>query len=101
MTQNTSVKFLITSAGARTEATGNSEVRQLLAAQLQMTPYLIEYLSRMMTLEPGDIISTGTPAGVGLGRTPPRWLRPGEEILIQIEKIGILRNPVIAEQAAK
>ena len=64
-------------------------------------PELIEYLSRMMTLEPGDIISTGTPAGVGLGRTPPRWLRPGEEILIQIEKIGILRNPVIAEQAAK
>ncbi|HJX00667.1 MAG TPA: fumarylacetoacetate hydrolase family protein [Terriglobales bacterium] len=64
-------------------------------------PELIEYLSRMMTLEPGDIISTGTPAGVGLGRTPPRWLRPGEEILIEIEKIGILRNPVIAEQAGK
>jgi 2-keto-4-pentenoate hydratase/2-oxohepta-3-ene-1,7-dioic acid hydratase in catechol pathway len=61
-------------------------------------PELIEYLSRMMTLEPGDIISTGTPAGVGLGRTPPRWLRPGEEVVIDIEKIGTLRNPVIAER---
>jgi len=63
-------------------------------------PELIEYLSQMMTLEPGDIISTGTPAGVGLGRTPPRWLRPGEEVLIEIDKIGVLRNPVIAEAAA-
>jgi 2-keto-4-pentenoate hydratase/2-oxohepta-3-ene-1,7-dioic acid hydratase in catechol pathway len=61
-------------------------------------PVLIEYLSRLMTLEPGDIISTGTPAGVGLGRTPPRWLRPGEEVVIDIEKIGTLRNPVIAER---
>ena len=63
-------------------------------------PELIEYLSSMMTLEPGDIISTGTPAGVGLGRTPPRWLQAGEEVLIEIDKIGILRNPVIAEKAA-
>lgn len=63
-------------------------------------PELIEYLSQMMTLEPGDIISTGTPAGVGLGRTPPRWLRPGDEILIEIDKIGVLRNPVIADAAA-
>jgi 2-keto-4-pentenoate hydratase/2-oxohepta-3-ene-1,7-dioic acid hydratase in catechol pathway len=62
-------------------------------------PELIEYLSRVMTLEPGDILSTGTPAGVGLGRTPPRWLRAGEEIVIEIEKIGTLRNPVIAEKA--
>lgn len=62
-------------------------------------PELIEYLSRGMTLEPGDIISTGTPAGVGLGRNPQRWLRAGEEILIEIEKIGTLRNPVVADQA--
>jgi len=62
-------------------------------------PELIEYLSRGMTLEPGDIISTGTPAGVGLGRTPQRWLRAGEEIVIEIEKIGTLRNPVVADQA--
>lgn len=62
-------------------------------------PELIEYLSQGMTLEPGDIISTGTPAGVGLGRNPQRWLRPGEEIVIEIDKIGTLRNPVVAAQA--
>ena len=62
-------------------------------------PELIEYLSQGMTLEPGDIISTGTPAGVGLGRNPQRWLRPGEEIVIEIDKIGTLRNPVVADQA--
>jgi 2-keto-4-pentenoate hydratase/2-oxohepta-3-ene-1,7-dioic acid hydratase in catechol pathway len=59
-------------------------------------PELIEYLSRFVTLEPGDIISTGTPGGVGLGRKPPRWLRPGEEVVIEIDKIGVLRNPVLA-----
>src|SRR5438067_1719871 len=61
-------------------------------------PELIEYISKFVTLEPGDIISTGTPAGVGLGRTPPRWLRAGDEVVIEIEKIGSLRNPVIAEE---
>ena len=55
-------------------------------------PALIEYLSSIVPLEPGDIISTGTPPGVGLGRTPPRWLKPKEEIIIEIERIGTLRN---------
>ena len=77
------------------ETLQHSNTRELIFG----VPELIEYLSRMITLEPGDIISTGTPAGVGLGRTPPRWLQPGEEILIEIEKIGTLRNPVIAEKA--
>jgi 2-keto-4-pentenoate hydratase/2-oxohepta-3-ene-1,7-dioic acid hydratase in catechol pathway len=43
------------------------------------------------------VISTGTPAGVGLGRTPNRWLRAGEEVVIEIEKIGVLSNRVMAE----
>jgi 2-keto-4-pentenoate hydratase/2-oxohepta-3-ene-1,7-dioic acid hydratase in catechol pathway len=55
-------------------------------------PQLIEYLSSIVALEPGDIISTGTPPGVGLGRTPPRWLKPHEEMVIEIERIGTLRN---------
>jgi 2-keto-4-pentenoate hydratase/2-oxohepta-3-ene-1,7-dioic acid hydratase in catechol pathway len=45
----------------------------------------------------GDIISTGTPPGVGMGRTPQRWLRPGEEMVVTIEKIGELRNRTVAE----
>jgi 2-keto-4-pentenoate hydratase/2-oxohepta-3-ene-1,7-dioic acid hydratase in catechol pathway len=53
---------------------------------------LIAYLSSIVELEPGDVISTGTPPGVGLGRTPKRWLKDGEEMAIEIEKIGTLRN---------
>lgn len=62
-------------------------------------PELIAYLSAITPLEPGDIISTGTPAGVGLGRTPKRWLRPGEEMVITIEGIGQLRNRTVAARA--
>ncbi len=60
-------------------------------------PRLISYISTMMPLVPGDIISTGTPAGVGMGRSPQRWLRPGDEVVIEIAGIGSLKNPVIAE----
>jgi 2-keto-4-pentenoate hydratase/2-oxohepta-3-ene-1,7-dioic acid hydratase in catechol pathway len=60
-------------------------------------PDLIAYLSSIVPLEAGDVISTGTPAGVGLGRSPQRWLRPGETMTIQIDRIGVLRNPVVAE----
>ena len=58
---------------------------------------LVAYLSSVMTLCPGDIISTGTPAGVGLGRKPPRWLQPGETMTVEIEHIGKLTNPLAAE----
>lgn len=60
-------------------------------------PALIEYISNMTPLEAGDVISTGTPEGVGLGRTPQRWLKPGEEMVITIEKLGSLRNRTAAE----
>ena len=60
-------------------------------------PALIEYLSGIVPLAVGDVISTGTPAGVGMGRTPQRWLKAGEEMIIEIEGIGELRNPVVAE----
>jgi 2-keto-4-pentenoate hydratase/2-oxohepta-3-ene-1,7-dioic acid hydratase in catechol pathway len=55
-------------------------------------PELIAYISSIVELEPGDVISTGTPPGVGLGRTPKRWLKDGEDMVIEIEKIGKLRN---------
>jgi 2-keto-4-pentenoate hydratase/2-oxohepta-3-ene-1,7-dioic acid hydratase in catechol pathway len=60
-------------------------------------PRLISYISSMMPLVPGDIISTGTPAGVGMARSPQRWLRPGDEVVIEIAGIGSLKNPVAAE----
>jgi 2-keto-4-pentenoate hydratase/2-oxohepta-3-ene-1,7-dioic acid hydratase in catechol pathway len=60
-------------------------------------PELIEYLSTVVTLEPGDVVATGTPPGVGYVRNPPRYLRPGDEVVIRIQGIGELRNPVVAE----
>jgi 2-keto-4-pentenoate hydratase/2-oxohepta-3-ene-1,7-dioic acid hydratase in catechol pathway len=60
-------------------------------------PDLISFLSSVFTLEPGDIVSTGTPAGVGAARKPPRFLRPGDECVVNISGIGELRNPVVAE----
>jgi 2-keto-4-pentenoate hydratase/2-oxohepta-3-ene-1,7-dioic acid hydratase in catechol pathway len=58
---------------------------------------MIEHLSTAFTLEPGDVISTGTPAGVGMARQPPAWLRAGDTVRIEIEAIGALENPVIDE----
>jgi acylpyruvate hydrolase len=58
---------------------------------------LIAYLSAVMTLEPGDVLATGTPGGVGGARTPPRWLRAGESVRVEIEGLGVLENPVVAE----
>jgi 2-keto-4-pentenoate hydratase/2-oxohepta-3-ene-1,7-dioic acid hydratase in catechol pathway len=59
-------------------------------------PRLISFLSHVMTLEPGDVISTGTPAGVGLFRKPPLFMKPGDVVEIEAEGIGVLRNPIVA-----
>ncbi|MBV9035157.1 MAG: fumarylacetoacetate hydrolase family protein [Acidobacteriaceae bacterium] len=60
-------------------------------------PDLIAFLSSVFTLEPGDIVSTGTPAGVGVARKPPRFLQPGDDVVVKIPAIGELRNPVVSE----
>lgn len=60
-------------------------------------PALIEFLSGSTTLLPGTVILTGTPHGVGMAAKPPRWLKAGDEVTIEIEKIGRLTNPVINE----
>jgi 2-keto-4-pentenoate hydratase/2-oxohepta-3-ene-1,7-dioic acid hydratase in catechol pathway len=60
-------------------------------------PTLIEFLSGSTTLLPGTVILTGTPHGVGMGQKPPRWLKPGDSVTIEIEKIGKLTNPVKLE----
>jgi 2-keto-4-pentenoate hydratase/2-oxohepta-3-ene-1,7-dioic acid hydratase in catechol pathway len=61
-------------------------------------PTLIEFLSGSTTLLPGTVILTGTPHGVGMARQPARWLKAGDEVTIEIEKIGKLTNPVILEK---
>lgn len=60
-------------------------------------PQLIEFISETITLEPGDVIATGTPAGVGFARNPPVFLKPGDEMEVMIEGIGGLNNPVIGQ----
>jgi 2,4-didehydro-3-deoxy-L-rhamnonate hydrolase len=62
---------------------------------------VIAYASRTMTLEPGDLIATGTPAGVGAFRDPPVFLQDGDEVSIEIERLGALMNPVQAAMAAR
>ena len=60
-------------------------------------PAIIAYLSTVTELEPGDIIATGTPEGVGMGRKPPLWMQPGDTLEVEITAIGTLRNTVVAE----
>jgi len=59
-------------------------------------PELIEFISKSITLEPGDVIATGTPAGVGFARKPPVFLKPGDTMDVEIERIGGLGNPIAA-----
>ena len=76
----------------------NGELMQDASTSLMLfsVPKIVAELSRGMTLLPGTVILTGTPAGVGAGRTPPRFLREGDVVEIEIERIGTLRNPVRA-----
>ncbi len=57
-------------------------------------PDILSILSRGMTMDAGDIIATGTPSGVGFARKPPEFLKPGDVVEVEIEKIGVLRNRV-------
>ncbi|MGC1298377.1 MAG: fumarylacetoacetate hydrolase family protein [Alloacidobacterium sp.] len=74
------------------EVLQNSNTRELIFK----LPDLIAYISSITPLQAGDIISTGTPAGVGLGRNPQRWLKAGETIAIEVSGLGALVNPVAA-----
>jgi 2-keto-4-pentenoate hydratase/2-oxohepta-3-ene-1,7-dioic acid hydratase in catechol pathway len=57
---------------------------------------LVAFVSETVTLEPGDVIATGTPAGVGFARTPPVFLKPGDVVEVEVERLGVLRNTVAA-----
>jgi 2-keto-4-pentenoate hydratase/2-oxohepta-3-ene-1,7-dioic acid hydratase in catechol pathway len=77
----------------------NGEVMQKSNTKQLIFPvdYLVSYLSQIVTLKPGDLIYTGTPPGVGMARTPPVWLKAGDVVEVEIEKVGKLRNRVVAE----
>jgi len=71
----------------------NSNTREFIFG----VPHLLWFLSQVVTLEPGDLIFTGTPPGVGIARKPPVLLKPGDVTEVEVEKIGVLRNPCVAE----
>ncbi len=75
----------------------NGEIRQNSNTKhlIFNVPYIVSYISQVMTLQPGDVISTGTPSGVGFARSPQVFLKPGDVVEVEIEKIGVLRNPVV------
>ncbi len=77
----------------------NGEVVQdaLLSQMIFDIPRQIEYCSSFTRLEPGDVIVTGTPGGVGAKRQPPLWLKPGDTVEVEIDRVGLLRNPVTQE----
>jgi 2-keto-4-pentenoate hydratase/2-oxohepta-3-ene-1,7-dioic acid hydratase in catechol pathway len=77
----------------------NGELRQdsTTAEMIFRPPEMIEYLTTAFPLEPGDVLATGTPSGVGAGHRPPRWLRPGDRVRVEIEGVGVLENPVASE----
>jgi 2-keto-4-pentenoate hydratase/2-oxohepta-3-ene-1,7-dioic acid hydratase in catechol pathway len=79
----------------------NGELRQDDTTARLMFPFdmLIAYLSTFMRLEPGDVISTGTPTGAGAHLDPPRWLVPGDRVEVAVSGVGVLANPVIDEVA--
>ena len=67
------------------------------AHMIFQVPFIISYLSQLVTLEPGDVIMTGTPPGIGNARTPPVFMQPGDTVTVEIEGLGQLTNPVVAE----
>ena len=77
----------------------NGEVLQQINTRVMMRSVaeIIAYISTFTHLEPGDVIATGTPSGVGFARTPQRWLKPGDKVEVEIDDIGILANTVISE----
>jgi 2-keto-4-pentenoate hydratase/2-oxohepta-3-ene-1,7-dioic acid hydratase in catechol pathway len=88
--------------GLQLRTSVNGELRQDASTADMIFPVaeLIAFLSGSTTLEPGTVILTGTPSGVGMGHEPPLWLRPGDTVSVTIEGIGTLTNPVVAESAA-
>jgi len=95
--RNTRVRCWVTPEGGHAELRKDGSTTDLIFD----IPTLIETCSRGITLYPGDVIATGTPAGVGMGMQPPRWLQHGDLVRIEIDGIGVLENRFVAEEHAK
>lgn len=80
-----------------TEVDGVQKQRASTSDMIFDVPTLIEHISAFVELEPGDVIATGTPAGVGFKREPPEFLRPGQTVVVRVTGLGELSNPVVAE----
>jgi 2-keto-4-pentenoate hydratase/2-oxohepta-3-ene-1,7-dioic acid hydratase in catechol pathway len=78
----------------------NGELRQDTTTSLMILNFvdLISYISKFTTLKPGDVISTGTPTGTGMGFDPPKWLKAGDVVEISVPELGTLRNEIVAEK---
>jgi 2-keto-4-pentenoate hydratase/2-oxohepta-3-ene-1,7-dioic acid hydratase in catechol pathway len=81
------IEFALTLNGERMQASSTSDL-------IFGVPELVAHLSTLMTLEPGDLIATGTPSGVGIARQPSVWLKPGDAIEISSPQLGLLRTRV-------
>ena len=90
---NTRVRCWVTPAGGSPELRQDARTTDLIFD----LPTLIETCSRGITLQPGDLIATGTPAGVGMGLKPPRWLVAGDVVRIEIDGLGVLQNRFVEE----
>jgi 2-keto-4-pentenoate hydratase/2-oxohepta-3-ene-1,7-dioic acid hydratase in catechol pathway len=84
----------VTTLNLVTEVNGESRQNACLKDLIFDIPTIIETISRTTTLEPGDVIATGTPAGVGIGFSPPQFLKKGDVVRISIDRLGVLENPV-------
>ncbi len=81
----------------RTRVDGELRQDGSTAMMIFEVPFLIAHISRFTWLEPGDMIATGSPGGSAASEDAPRWLRPGQQVEIEVERIGVLKNPVAAE----
>jgi 2-keto-4-pentenoate hydratase/2-oxohepta-3-ene-1,7-dioic acid hydratase in catechol pathway len=81
----------------RTRVNGETMQDSNTSDMIFSTARTIAILSEIMTLEPGDMIATGTPSGVAHARKPPAWMKAGDTVEVEVERIGVLRNPVVAE----
>ena len=85
----------VTALWVRTTVNGEERQAAPVSDLIFDIPSLIETISAWVELEPGDMIATGTPAGVGIGSTPPRYVRPGDVVEVTVDGLGTLSNPTV------